>query len=222
MRILFYWAIKVIAWPLTRTWVRLKISGAANVPRTGPCIVVANHTSYADAAVLGSACPRRLTFLMTQHVYSVRATRWFYYMMGAIPVSLAVSDPGALKAALKRLREGGAIGIFPEGQRMPGGTLGEGKAGVAALAARSGVAVVPAAIVGAHKAMPIGAIIPRPRPIRVVFGVPFSFPQSAGRRPAREELDRFAAQVIEEIRTLMPKDIATREGPGDVRESSGA
>lgn len=204
IRIAFYWTIKTVAWPLTRIWVRLRVSGTGKIPRTGPGIVVANHTSFADATVLGSACTRRLTFLITKPVYLVWPMRYFYYMMGAVPVAPDVSDPGALKAALKTLHRGDMIGIFPEGQRMPNGSLGEGKAGVASLAARSGAPVIPAAIIGAHRAMPIGTFIPRPYPIRVVFGEPFTFPASNGARPGRESLDRFADEVMRRIRDLMP------------------
>jgi len=202
-RILFYWTIKTIAWPVTRVWVRLGVSGGGNVPRRGACIVVANHTSYVDAVVLGSACPRRLRFLITAPIYRMLRLRWFYYMMGSIPLAAEGPDPGALKTALRTLGSGGAVGIFPEGQRMPDGELGSGKAGVAVLAARTGAPVVPAAIIGAHHVMPVGGVFPRPRRIRVVFGTPMVFPAPTQRRASREQIDAFAEAVMEEIRRLL-------------------
>jgi len=207
-RHLFYWTIKTIAWPVTRLWVRLGITGGGYVPRRGPCIIVANHTSYADAVVLGSACPRRLRFMISGPIYRLLRLRWFYYMMGSIPVSAEAPDPGALKTALRTLHAGGAVGIFPEGQRMADGVPGAGKAGVAVLAARTGAPVVPAAIVGAHRVMPVGAIFPRPRRIRVVFGRPMVFPEPAGRRASRERIDAFAEAVMAEIRRLLDGDAA--------------
>ncbi|HZI93720.1 MAG TPA: lysophospholipid acyltransferase family protein [Patescibacteria group bacterium] len=202
-RIAFYWTIKTIAWPVTHGYVRLRVLGSGNVPRKGPCIVVANHTSFVDAIVLGSACPRRITFLITRPIYSMWRLRWFYYMMGSIPVAPEVPDPGALKAAFRTLHRGDVVGIFPEGQRMADGNLGEGKAGVALIAARSGVPVVPAAIIGAHRVMPVGAMLPRIHPVRVVFGEQIRFPAVEGRRPSRQQVDVFADQVMKAIADLI-------------------
>lgn len=202
-RPLFYWTIKTIAWPVTRVYVRLRVAGMRHVPQEGPCIVVANHASYMDAIVLGSAFPRRISFLITSPIYRMLRLRWFYYMMGAIPVAPDSADPGALKAALRTLRHGGVVGIFPEGQRMENGQIGSGKGGVALLASRSGAPIVPAAIVGAHRAMPVGAVFPRPHPIRVVFGEPMRFSAARGTRPTREHLNAFAAEVMRAIAGLM-------------------
>jgi len=199
----FYWTIKAIAWPVMRVYVRLKVRGLAHVPRTGPCLVVANHASYVDAIVLGSAFPRRITFMITEPIYRMLRLRWFYYMMGTIPIDPDQPDPGALKSAIRILNHHGVVGIFPEGQRMRGGSLGEGKAGAALLAARTAVPVVPAAIIGASRVMPVGAAIPRPLPIQVVFGRPLSFPAWTGRRPSREQIDAFADRMMKAIADLM-------------------
>ena len=74
-RSLFYWMIRTAARPVTRLYVRLRVVGAGNIPRSGPCIVVANHSSYADAVVLGSACPRRITFMITEPIYRMLRLR---------------------------------------------------------------------------------------------------------------------------------------------------
>jgi 1-acyl-sn-glycerol-3-phosphate acyltransferase len=197
-RIAFYWTVKTIAWPVTHAYVRLTVQGGDHVPRRGACIVAANHVSYVDATVLGSACPRRLTFMITLPIYSLWRLRWFYYMMGAIPVAPDVPDPAAIKTALRTLHKGGAIGIFPEGQRMPQGDLGEAKAGAALLAARTGAPVIPAAILGAYRVMPVGAVFPRPWKMSVVFGQPIHFPEHTG-RPTRPQLDAFADLLMRKI-----------------------
>ena len=218
VKIAFYWTIKTMAWPVTHSYVRMQVHGAGNVPKEKACIVVANHASYIDAIVLGSACPRRLNFLITRPIYRLFRLKWFYYMMGSIPLSADVPDPRALKHALQMLAVDEAVGIFPEGERMPGGSLGEGKSGVAFLAARSGVSVIPAAIIGAHRVMPVGANFPRPCPVQVVFGEVISFPPYTTRRPTREQLDLFADEVMSRIRDLLgeesPSVVAKKERAG--------
>lgn len=218
-RSLFYWTIKTIAWPVTRLYVRLGVEGLDRIPREGPCIVVANHASYADSVVLGSAFPRRIMFLITAPIYSMKRLKWFYYMMGAIPVAPEVADPGALKAALRALHRGGVVGIFPEGQRMAGGRIGSAKGGVALLASRSGAPVIPAAIVGARSVMPVGAMFPRPFKMKVRFGAPLTFPRTDGARASREQLDRFAVRVMTEVESLLHNGAASLPAGDDLRSA---
>jgi 1-acyl-sn-glycerol-3-phosphate acyltransferase len=220
-RACFYWTIKTVAWPVTRLYVRLRVGGEENLPHRGACIVVANHTSYADAVVLGSACPRRITFMITEPIYGMLRLKWFYYMMGSFPVAPEAPDPGAMKIALRTLQRGGVLGIFPEGQRMPDGNVGKAKAGVSLIAARSGAPVVPAAIIGAHETMPVGSMMPRPHPVRVVFGPPMSFPEFSGRRPTRELLDQFADAIMQAIEDLMKGDAAAAQGPASIGGAAG-
>ena len=219
LRAAFYWTIKTLAWPVTRVYVRLRVQGLGNVPMEGACIVVANHVSYVDPVVLGSAFPRRITFMISEPLYRLLRLRWFYYLMGAVPVASDDPGPASLKATLKTLKSGGVVGIFPEGQRMPNASLGEAKSGAALLAARSGAPVIPAALIGAHRVMPVGSMLPRPYRIRVVLGKPLTFPPSPGRRPSRSELDSFAGGIMKAISDLMGVDPETSPGRGDAATS---
>jgi len=215
---MFYWLIKGLAWPIVRLYLRFRRSDKERVPRKGPCIVVANHSSYLDAICLGSACPRKLHFLISIDIYRMLGLRWLYFLMGTIPLRTDGADTRAMKTALDVLRRGGAIGVFPEGQRMRDGRLGEGKIGVAFLAARSGAPVVPAAIIGAYDAMPVGALVPRPRPVRVAFGDPLEYPEK-GRVAGREDLLAFANHVMQAIADLgAPAPRSAGKDPGAPRE----
>lgn len=196
-RAAFYRTIKYLAWPLTRLYVRMQVEGLSGIPRVGPCIVVANHMSYVDPVVLGSAFPRRIHFLISRPIYRLLRIRWLFYMMGTIPVSRGSADPAALKRALRILRQGGVIGIFPEGRRVGESEVGTVQAGVGFLAARSGATVIPATIEGAGAVMPVGAIFPKPHPIRILFSKPRRFAAQEVRRPDRNDLKAFACQVMQ-------------------------
>ncbi len=219
---MFYWFIKGLAWPILRIYLRFRRHGKDRVPAAGACIVVANHTSYLDPICLGSACPRRLRFLISEDIYRLLRLRWFYFMMGAIPLRTDGAHTRALRQALSVLRSGSAVGIFPEGQRMEDGSPGEGKMGVAFLASRSGAPVVPAAIVGAHKAMPVGTLVPRPLRVRVFFGEPIPFPAGDG-KARKEDLLTFANRVMEAIADLAQgSGLRSRAGePEDAGEERG-
>ncbi|MFQ5720125.1 MAG: lysophospholipid acyltransferase family protein, partial [Acidobacteriota bacterium] len=177
----FYRRVRALSRPVLRGWFRLSTSGLAHIPRDGPCLVVANHSSYLDPAVLGRACPRKVHFLIRREVFDCAGLTWFFRRMDTIPVSLDRNDAGALKAALRRLEDGRVVGVFPEGGRSADGELAEAKIGAALLAARTGCPVVAAGIRGARAAMPVGAWLPRPRRIEVIFGHPFTVPAGRGR-----------------------------------------
>ncbi|HET9481112.1 MAG TPA: lysophospholipid acyltransferase family protein [Candidatus Polarisedimenticolia bacterium] len=217
LRVAFYWTIRTLALPLARAYLRLRVEGRSRVPASGPCLIVANHTSYLDAAVLGASCPRRITFMITEPIYRMARMRWFYYLMGSIPVAPETPDPGALKAALRTLQQGGVLGIFPEGQRMPDGRPGEGKSGASLIAARTGAPVVPALILGAFESRPVGSLLPRPARVRVIFGEPLRFPAGAERRASRTELERFTRQLMAAIVSLKQAPIGdAASGRADV------
>lgn len=213
---MFYWVIKGLAWPIVTIYLRFRRSGKTLVPGRGACIVAANHSSYLDPAVLGSASPRKLHFLINRRIYQYPSLRWFYYMMDSVPVSTDRADLPALRRALQVLEAGGAVGVFPEGGRQKDGQLTEGKIGFAFLAARSGAVVIPAAILGAHQAMPVGSSFPRPRPVRVIFGEPMRYEGREG-RARRSDLEAFADQVMSRISSL-----ASASDPGDEAAVVGA
>lgn len=181
----------------------LRIEGLHHLPPP-PYIVAANHHNYLDGVVLGVAVPPPIAFLVMPRVY--RATPLhppFHRHIGSIPVNLERADVGALRRALAALDEGRVVGIFPEGPFSIRGTLERGLPGVALLALRSGVPVVPAAIRGTYEALRGRRFyVPRRHPLRVRFGAPhrFSGPGSPHDRDARA---RVTERIMADIAALL-------------------
>jgi 1-acyl-sn-glycerol-3-phosphate acyltransferase len=171
--------------PILNRAFSLSVEGAEHLPASGPFILAANHHNYLDGVVLAVAVPQKIAFLVMPSVY--RATPLhppFYRHVGSIPISLDRPDPGAIKRTLRVLENGGVVGIFPEGPFSLEGRLVQGQLGVALIALRAGVPVVPAGLLGTYEALAERRWhLPRPYPLTVRFGRPLSF--AGVRREAR-------------------------------------
>jgi len=210
---LVYAGLKRVLPPLLRHFFAFRVAGLEHLPARGPYIVAANHANYLDGVVLGAALPRKISFLVMPRVY--RATPlhpYFHDHVGSIPVSLARPDPGAIRRALRVLEEGGVVGIFPEGPFSRHGTLVRGQPGVALVALRAGVPVVPVAISGTFRALAARRFfLPRRVPLGVRFGKPLRFTAPRHRMTQGVRAD-VTGRIMEEIAALLeteqPLDVA--------------
>jgi 1-acyl-sn-glycerol-3-phosphate acyltransferase len=127
--------------------------------------------------------------------------------LGSISVNLERPDPGAIKRTLRVLEDGGVIGIFPEGPFSREGRLVSGQPGVAMIALRSGVPVVPAAISGTYEALAGRRFyVPRSRPLAVRFGQPLHFHQTRRRRASHTDREEITRRIMSHIAALLDAD----------------
>jgi 1-acyl-sn-glycerol-3-phosphate acyltransferase len=166
-------------------------------PREGGYLLVANHLSYADPAVVMLAAGRPVRFLMTEDFYDLPGLRWFFRWMRALRVREAGSNLESLREAREALRAGDVVGLFPEGRLSPDGRMGPGRPGAAALASLAGAPIVPMRIRGAYDVWRKGWKVPRLAPVHVVRGDVLPAP-GAGRRRRRET----TRAIMEALRAL--------------------
>ena len=134
-----------------------KVTGCENIPKKGPFIMVSNHVSYADPAVMGvSCCTVPITFIAKSELFDKSLFGRWIKTVGCISIPRHSGSPGPLRQALEKLKNGGVIGIFPEGTRSKVGKLQEAEPGVGLLVIKSKVPVIPMYIWGTEKALPIG------------------------------------------------------------------
>ena len=191
--------------PLLRRLFDLRVVGIEHLPAAGPFIVAANHHNYVDGVVLGVALPRPIAFVVMPRVYNASPLHpLFHRRLGSIPVSLERPDPGAIRRVLRALESGGVIGIFPEGPFSREGHLVPGQPGVAMIALRSGVPVVPAAIEGTYEAL-VGRrfYVPRRHPLSVRFGAPMHFGRARHRGVTRADREDVTRRIMAEIAALL-------------------
>lgn len=150
---------------------RYEVLGSENVPEQGGAIIAANHLSYLDPPLVGIAVKRRATFMARSSLFKIPLVGTFVGSF-SIPVHRGDPRPSTIKEAVKRLKRGELIAMFPEGGRNPKGKISGGKRGVAIIASMSGAVVIPALIEGTDKALPVGAKFIRPSKVRITFGKP--------------------------------------------------
>ncbi len=174
----------------------LKLKGLENIPKEGGLLIAANHQSYLDPFLISIPIHRPLRFLAWSE-----ATEWpvagkMMKLMGAWPLQLQGSDPGAIRRSIQWLREGGALVIFPEGGRgLPNGSMVRFKGGAVRLALEAGVPILPVTIRGANRVWPAGRLVPRTGKIEVVYHPLHHVIQREGeetREWARRESDKLA------------------------------
>ncbi|MBI3927619.1 MAG: 1-acyl-sn-glycerol-3-phosphate acyltransferase [Armatimonadetes bacterium] len=147
-----------------------RVYGLENLPRTGPFLLAANHLSVTDPLAIQGASPRKFQWMTARELLDIPWLRPIILFLGAFPVSRDGMDPGAMATARSWLRKGEGVVIFPEGRITADGSLQKLHPGLAVLALREEVPVLPVIIRGTDKMHPIGAWLPRPAPKSVTFG----------------------------------------------------
>lgn len=129
----------------------IKVEGRENLPDC-PFIIAANHRTFADPPLLAvtSGCSK-FGFVAKEELFRIPVFGWLIRKLGAFPVTRGKGDFSVINESVSRLKEGKRLVIFPEGTRSKTGKVGKGKTGVALIAARAGVPVVPAGIVFKNK-----------------------------------------------------------------------
>ena len=169
---MLYFIVKMISWIIFKCFFGLRITGSKNLPKSGPFIVVANHSSVFDGFILAASIKPKITFMAAAYLFKINFYRYILQGMDAIPVQRDGSDISALKKSIKALKQGGILGIFPEGRMKKEEDSTSAKAGAAYLAIKTNVPIVPIAILGSGKALPVRKKWPKFSKIRVRIGKP--------------------------------------------------
>jgi carboxylesterase len=220
----------------------LRVYGTENIPREGGAVFAINHQSWLDAQVVTAACPRKIAFMAKSEFKAWPILHHVIELTDSVYVHRG-GDDGALDNAIVHLREGGCVGIFPEGT-IPGeediprwdvepdtGLL-RGKSGVVRLAMRAGVPIIPVGVSGTGKAFPPEAYprleqlpLVKPEPIEVRFGEPIFLKKRAEEEISYDQLRGMTDRVMRAISHLvdhsmgyvpMSVPIAVKEKPGRI------
>ena len=193
--------------PLYHIFLSWEVIGRKNVPPSGPLIVVANHVHVIDGELLLFGVSRWI-------IYIAKEPLFHYPILGALlrwAQALVVYRQGTLnetrellKQAEQTLNKGSVIGIFPEGKRSHQGKLQAGKPGLALLASRMHIPILPVGISGTDKIHGISWLWKRPH-IVINIGKPFYLPQPDG-RVTKLQRKALADLMMQKIAALLPPE----------------
>jgi 1-acyl-sn-glycerol-3-phosphate acyltransferase len=182
---------------------RVEVVGMENVPPSGGCILACNHVSRLDPVLVFALIERTdITALVADKYKKHLIFSALINAVGGIWLHREDADFHALREARSFLQSGGLLGIAPEGTRSRTRCLSRGRSGVAYLADKSGVQIVPAAIYGTETAILQLFRFHRPL-IHIQFSAPFTLP--ALQRGERDiSLQRNTDEIMCRIAALLP------------------
>jgi len=188
---------------------RFKIIDLQNVPQKGGVILVSNHISHLDPLVIGCAIRmRQATFMAKRALFKVPLVGTFVKTF-SFPVDRETPQPSTIKEAVRRLKNGELIIMFPEGGRSRDGSLRDAKRGTGLIASLSGAKVVPAYIDGTDRVLPAGAKFLKPAKITLIFGAPLEISSYYGAESSasggKDFQERIGNDIMKEISNLKSK-----------------
>ncbi len=191
---MIYSFLKVLAVPILHIIFRLKGKGTENIPSEGGAIFAVNHRSNWDVIVVGATCPRRLRYMAKAEMFKTWIGKKFFTSLGAFPINRGKSDIGAVKSALKILKNGEIILMFPEGHRIKdGNTRVKAKTGVSMFAIKAKKPVIPVKISGKYRLF---------SKITVTYGAPIVLDEYYDAKLEGDTLQKTADYILDSVRGL--------------------
>ncbi|MFA5351395.1 MAG: AMP-binding protein, partial [Candidatus Omnitrophota bacterium] len=185
---------------------QLKVVGVENIPRMKRCILCVNHSSYLDAFIVDASMPASLRkdifFVGFRAYFEQPLIRNIVKYIRVIPIDPGMHFVEAMQASSYVLKNEKMVCIFPEGQRTIDGNVKEFKKGVGILAKELNTPLVPVLITGSYESWPRTKPLPRPYPIKIIFGRPFNFDelkQKGLKLGAKDEYEAIAFGIREEV-----------------------
>ncbi len=189
----FFHLLYIIVWPYFRLIHPVRAVGRENIPE-GPVVVCPNHTTAGDpfyvVFAFGYQWPMRA--MAKVQIMRLPFIGWILGKAGVFGVDRDTTDVKAVRTAMKFLKEGDKLLIFPEGTRVRKDEDVDAKVGAALFATRTGTPLLPVYIQRKKR---------RFRRNTVVIGKPY-YPEYENRRPSAEELQVIARDLMERVRLL--------------------
>lgn len=202
---------KRIIIPIYKLWLK-KPEGTENIPKNEPFIAAANHSSYFDIfippLIIVQKLNKKVHGLVNSYYWKSFITRFFLEKWQAIPVYVYKEKDSKKKnkegteKAIRFLKNKELVMIFPEGTRNDG-ALKKAYTGVAKIALKARVPVLPFGIIGANEVLPKGKAFPRLKRCEVKIGNPMYFEKYYDKKINDKMLEEITRSIMKEIARLI-------------------
>lgn len=182
---------------------RTTIEGRFELPRGAGAVIVSNHRCPLDPAFIGAALDRMPHWMVAREYCDNPWIGWFFRACRCIPTGRGGVDTASTRNAIRLAREGGLVGIFPEGRiNDTPALLLPGRHGAALVALRARVPIIPCFIEGSPYSGNVYACLFMTARVRLRIGRPIDLSAYYGREGDREALEAVTRQVLREIAAL--------------------
>lgn len=213
----YAWAGRVGTVPLRHGWLRVTHEGRENVPTSGGVLLAANHLAFIDSLLVMYSLPRPVAFLGKSEYLDHPLSRRIFPATGMLPLDRSGRLARiTLDHATRHLADGGIVGVHPEGTRSRDGLLGPGHRGVAQMALRADVPVVPVALIGTGDVQPVGQLLPQFRgEVTIRYGAPIGLGRWANARRSARSRRELTDEIMEAIAALSGQQRRTESATED-------
>lgn len=204
---MFYAAARLILLLFFKLFYNLRVYGREKLPKDGGYILASNHMSFLDPPVVACAMKRQVNYMAREELFDIPLLGALIKCLRALPIKRDFQDMRAVREAVRRLKNGEPILLFPEGTRGGGGEILDAKLGVSFIARLARSPIVPVYLKGTDKALPRGAKFFRPAKISAYFGDAINSNEFEGKGVIDKKVfDRnVTAEVMRSIRKLQEK-----------------
>ena len=168
----------------------VKIHGLENLPNEKSYLICSNHLDARDPFVIGSALNPQISILAKKELFKNKVVAWFIALNGAIPVDREANDISAIKAALKILKGGNVMMLFPEGTRNRTNVPLEAKPGVAMIAVKAKVPIVPISFISDYKHF---------KAMHIIINEPIYLDEYFDQRMTTEKYQMISQEILDKI-----------------------
>ena len=189
--------IKKLIYAFYKILFRIEKVDEENVPKEEPIIICANHLNMWDAVGLVTATKRRILFIAKEDLFNNGFLNWIAHVFDVIPIKRGMRDMEAMKRCLGALKDGAALGLFPEGTRRGIEKGAKVQNGAAYMALKTKVKVVPVGIKGTFKPF---------TKVTLNYGKPLDFTNYNNKNPEKEDLEQATKEIMDNIIMLTKKE----------------
>lgn len=191
---MFYWIAKFFVNIYIKIFYKVNVTGKENIPKEGGFIICANHGAALDPIILILNVKQKVHYMGKEELFKNKFNAFFLRKFGVFPVRRNTADMTSIRKSISILKDGGVLGIFPEGTRNKSKSQIKAQPGVALIAVKSNVKILPVGISSEYKFF---------GRIDVKIGKPMDLSNYYSKKLSTEELETISKNVMIKIHGLM-------------------